>query len=147
MPVFKVRNMAPRSKASIAKPQVSLIIFGCPESKANSRKIVTFRGRPASIKSQKARNYEASAICQIPPSARVGFTSPVGVSMVIHYNRRDLDESLILDIMQKAGVFKNDRLVHAKEIVRGYNDPKKPRSIVTVWELPKITTATQEHRL
>ncbi len=35
-------------------------IEGEPASKANSRKIVTIKGRPVSIKSDKARNYTAA---------------------------------------------------------------------------------------
>ena len=41
-------------------------IYGEPASKANSRKLVTFGGRPRFIKSQKARDYVAEFEKQCP---------------------------------------------------------------------------------
>ena len=42
---------------NVEKFDCTFVIFGEPASKANSRKLVTLGGRPAFIKSQKARDY------------------------------------------------------------------------------------------
>lgn len=129
---------------------VCLVILGEPASKANSRKIVTFgRGenkRAASIKSDKARDYERDAIRQIPPAARVQFTVPVKVTMRIYYasERPDLDESVILDVLQnrykgkgedrqliQRGVYVNDRQVREKHVFWG-KDKNNPRAEIMV---------------
>jgi len=81
---------------------ICFTIVGEPASKANSRQIVTINGRPSSIKSKKARNYEAEALMQIPPAARVRLEGPVRVTLRIWYasERPDLDESVVLDVLQ-----------------------------------------------
>lgn len=106
-------------------------IIGEPASKANSRKIVLIRGRPASIKSDKARKYASEFIkqCQnIDPL----FEEDVKVEMLIYYasRRPDLDESLILDLMQGV-IYKNDRQVKQKNIYWGL-DRENPRTIIRV---------------
>lgn len=91
------------------------------------------KARPALIKSEKAREYEAAALLQIPPHAKVMFVGPVRVTMTIYYasERPDLDESVILDVLQakyskveagkerellRRGVYRNDRQVRSKRI-------------------------------
>lgn len=49
---------------------IKFTIFGEAASKANSRKIVTIAGRPASIKSNKALAFEKAALMQIPNDAK-----------------------------------------------------------------------------
>lgn len=130
---------------------VRFTLLGEPASKSNSRKIVKIAGRPASIKSDKARGFEASALKQIPPACRVQFASQVAVSMRIYYasERPDLDESLILDILQdrfvrvnglrvlvQKGVYKNDRLVREKHIYHGI-DKLNPRVEIDVYPITK----------
>ena len=108
-----------------------LQIFGEPASKANSRKIVLIKGRPASIKSDKARKYAAEFIKQCQPMENM-FEEDVKVEMLIHYasRRPDLDESLILDLMQGV-IYKNDRQVKQKNIYWGL-DRENPRTIIRV---------------
>ena len=109
-------------------------ILGEPASKANSRKIVLIKGRPASIKSDKARKYaklfqeQCSAIEKL-------FTGDVCVEMLIFYasRRPDLDESLILDLMQ-GKIYENDRQVKQKNIYWGL-DRENPRTIIRVSSL------------
>ena len=77
-----------------------LNILGEPCSKANSRRIVKFGNKIASIKSSKALAY-ADAFkrqCNVPASQK--FTDDVVVTIRIWYasRRPDLDESLILDL-------------------------------------------------
>lgn len=132
---------------------ISFTILGEPASKANSRKIVTFGKRAASIKSDKARSYEADALKQIPPAARQQLTGPLAVTMRIFYatQRPDLDESLILDILQdryktvkegdtktrtliQKGVYLNDRQVREKHIYHGI-DKANPRTEIDVYQV------------
>lgn len=127
---------------------IQFTIFGEAASKANSRKIVTIGGRPSSIKSAKARNYESDALKQIPPAARQRIEGPVRITMRIYYasERPDLDESLVLDILQdrfakdkttgqrvriQDGVYRNDRQVREKHVYRAI-DRVTPRVDIVV---------------
>lgn len=129
---------------------ITFTILGEPASKANSREIVQIAGRPSSIKSAKARNYERDALKQIPPSARVQMQGPVAVTIRVFYatERPDLDESVILDVLQdryksekvgngkvrvlvQKGVYLNDRQVREKHIYHAI-DRKNPRAEITV---------------
>jgi len=120
------------------KFDVTFQIIGEPASKANSRKIVKFGNRMASIKSDKARKYWASAEQQLPRGI-VPTKKDVCVEMVIYYSTRrpDLDESLILDIMQ-GYLYENDRQVKQKKIYWQL-DRVNPRSIIRVTELEELT--------
>ena len=133
---------------------IRLTILGEPASKANSREIVTIGGRPSSIKSKKAREYERAALPQIPPAARQRIEGPVCVTLRIFYasERPDLDESVVLDVMQdrwhkrecnpfdgkpeprallQAGVYRNDRQVREKHVYHAI-DRKNPRVEIEV---------------
>lgn len=106
-------------------------IMGEPASKANSRKAVVIGGRPAFIKSDKARKYVV-AFAQQCPRLDVPFACDVRVEMIIYYatRRPDLDESLILDCMQGA-VYLNDRQVKQKLIYWAL-DKENPRTTIKV---------------
>lgn len=130
--------------------KVQFTILGEAASKANSRKIATIAGKTRSIKSDKALGFEAMALRQIPPRARVRFSVPVRVTMRMFYasERPDLDESLVLDVLQdryitrftkradgtkdksrvllQAGVYQNDRLVREKHVYHAI-DKQNPR--------------------
>ena len=110
---------------------VTFTVYGEPASKANSRKMVLIKGRPALIKSQKARDY-VKTFEQQCPVLEVPTTEDVAVEMMIYYasRRPDLDESLILDCMQ-CRVYKNDRQVKQKFIYWGL-DKENPRSVIRV---------------
>ena len=110
---------------------ITFTVLGEPASKANSRKMVTIRGRPALIKSQKARDYVKQFELQCP-QLEVPTTEDVQVEMMIYYasRRPDLDESLILDCMQ-CRIYKNDRQVKQKFIYWGL-DRENPRTIIRV---------------
>jgi len=127
---------------------ISFTILGEPASKSNSRKIVSFGDRPSSIKSDKARNYEKTALYQIPMWARQRIDGPVRMTIRIFYatERPDLDESLILDILQdrykrdkktgvrtriQDGVYQNDRQVRERHVYHGI-DRQNPRTEITV---------------
>lgn len=110
---------------------VTFTVYGEPASKANSRKMVLIKGRPALIKSAKARAYVTTFESQCPV-LEVPTTEDVIVEMMIYYasRRPDLDESLILDCMQ-CRVYKNDRQVKQKFIYWGL-DKENPRSVIRV---------------
>jgi hypothetical protein len=110
---------------------VTFTVYGEPASKANSRKMVLIKGRPALIKSAKARGYVTIFESQCPVM-EVPTTDDVVVEMMIYYasRRPDLDESLILDCMQ-GRIYKNDRQVKQKFIYWGL-DKEDPRSIIRV---------------
>ena len=125
---------------------IAFTILGEPASKANSRKIVSFGGRPASIKSEKARNFEQSAILQIPNEAKQMLAGRLRATITIFYasERPDLDESVVLDVLQakfkgtgkdrvcvRRGVYLNDRQVREKHVIHGV-DRKNPRVEVEI---------------
>lgn len=139
--------------------KITLTILGEPASKANSRELVTMnrfspkQGKKipmaASIKSEKARNYEAAALLQIPPSCQVMLRGNVRVTMTIYYasERPDLDESVVLDVLQarykgvgeervliRNGVYRNDRQVREKHVFHAI-DTANPRAEIEVEEL------------
>lgn len=139
---------------------IEFVILGEPASKANSRKIVTIAGRPSSIKSDKAREYERNALKQIPPRYRIRYTGDVSVTLRIFYatERPDLDESVVLDVLQdryettklskterdagmkgervlvQRGVYVNDRQVREKHVYHGI-DKANPRTHVSILPL------------
>ena len=115
----------------MASNYCQFVIEGEPASKSNQRKIVSFGGRPALIKSDKARKYEKTFHSQCPKLDEM-LEGDLAVCMRIFYASRlpDLDESLILDLMQ-GFVYKNDRQVKHKNVFWGL-DKERPRSIIRV---------------
>jgi len=113
---------------------VTFTIQGEPASKANSRQLVTIKGRPAFIKSKKARDYEKRFKDQCMTLDPL-IEGDVQVELTIYYasRRPDLDESVILDCMQ-GFIYKNDRQVKLK-LVRWGLDKENPRSEITVQPL------------
>jgi Holliday junction resolvase RusA-like endonuclease len=106
-------------------------ILGQPYSKANARKLATVKGRMRFIKSDAALGYLKTFAMQCPTLDPM-FTGDVHVELEIFYasRRPDLDESLILDALQKR-VYLNDRQVR-KKTVTGWVDPDRPRVIIRV---------------
>ena len=106
-------------------------ILGEPASKANSRMLVTIKGRPAFIKSKKARDYVKDFEKQCPKLDPL-MEGDVSVTMTIYYRTRrpDLDEAVVLDCMQ-GYIYKNDRQVKEKHISHGL-DKTNPLCEITV---------------
>lgn len=96
------------------------------------------RGKPAFIKSAKALSYSDAFLMQCPKIDEP-FKSDVYVDMTIYYasRRPDLDETLVLDLMQKAGIYINDRQVKGRTTLWGL-DPENPRVEISVrdYEVP-----------
>jgi Holliday junction resolvase RusA-like endonuclease len=119
--------------------------MGEPASKANSRRIVSFGKRPASIKSPKALNYEKTALLQIPDYAKQMLEGDICLTVWIYYatRRPDLDESIIMDVLQakykkgvliRRGVYLNDRQIKEKHIYHGI-DKINPRAEIEITKL------------
>lgn len=117
---------------------VRFVIMGEPASKSNSRRLVTMRikgtnqTRPALIKSQKALDYAKAALKQIP-KLTAPMLGPVRVSARIFYatERPDLDASVILDVLQEAGIYANDRQVRELHLWHAI-DRGNPRAVIEV---------------
>ena len=113
---------------------IRFVIVGQPCSKSNSRRLVTHRatGRPMFIKSREALEYEKAALKQIPklPAPMLG---PVRVSIKIFYasERPDLDASIVLDVMQEAGIYRNDRQCREIHLYHAI-DRANPRAVIEV---------------
>jgi Holliday junction resolvase RusA-like endonuclease len=118
---------------------LSLTILGEPCSKANSRRLVLFGKRPASIKSDKALSYVDSFKLQGHSQSKYHsmFDCDVVVTIRIWYasRRPDLDESLILDCLQGIA-YENDRQVKEKHIYWMGVDKTNPRSEIEIKEKP-----------
>lgn len=113
---------------------MKITIFGEVASKANSRKTVVIKGRPASIKSSKARKFAADAEIQLA-RYKTPIIVPVKLYIRIFYmtERNDLDESLVLDVLQ-GHCYLNDRQVRERHVYHGI-DAKNPRVEIIVEEL------------
>ena len=111
-----------------------IVVYGEPASKANSRQLVTIKGRPAFIKSKKARDYVKAFDGQCPALDPL-IEADVSVTMTVSYKTRrpDLDESVVLDCMQNK-IYKNDRQVKEKHIYWGL-DKENPRCEIEVAEI------------
>jgi len=110
------------------------IVQGEPASKANSRQIVTIRGKPAVIKSAKARRYVTDFQIQCPRLDPL-LEGDLVVSIKVFYasRRPDLDVSLILDAMENF-IYLNDRQVKEQHLYWAL-DKKSPRAEIQVREL------------
>ena len=112
-------------------PIVSFIVCGEPASKANSRKLVHLNGRPAFIKSAKARSYVKDFQWQCPKLDPL-LSGDLAVHLRIFYasRRPDLDESVILDAMQGL-IYENDRQVKEKHVYHAL-DKANPRAEIVI---------------
>ena len=115
--------------------EITFTVYGEPASKANSRRLVRFGSRVASIKSAKALGYVDAFQLQCPRLKTV-ITTPVAVFIEIFYSSRrpDLDDSLILDAMQ-GRVIKNDRQIQERHILWNL-DRANPRAVIRVVPIP-----------
>lgn len=114
--------------------QVEFVVYGEPASKSNSRQLVHLNGKPAFIKSSKARAYERDFQLQCKRLDEL-LQGDLVVHIKIYYasRRPDLDESVILDCMQ-GFVYENDRQVKEKHIYHAL-DKVNPRAEIRVEKL------------
>ncbi len=125
---------------------IHLIIHGEPASKANSRKIVRFGNRLASIKSSKARLYAAAFEAQVQAICPM-LEGELRMDAWVWYRtqRPDLDESLILDLLQ-GKVYLNDRQVRERHVHHGI-DKLNPRIEVFIMQRDPLASAAELERL
>ncbi len=117
---------------------VRLILHGEPASKANSRRLVTIRGKARLIKSQKALDYVAAIKATYPPLTPLLEGDLRMVADVYYASRRpDLDVSLILDALQDI-VYRNDRQVREMHLYH-HLDRENPRAEITLEEMRNDT--------
>jgi len=116
---------------------LSFEIKGQPYSKANSRKLVSIKGKPRFIKSAPARRYVVDFQSQCPQLNEL-LEGDLEVEICIFYESRrpDLDPSLILDCMENR-IYKNDRQVKRQILYWGL-DKENPRSEIRVTEIEII---------
>ena len=139
-------NPKQNNSATYTKMQpLSLIIFGEPASKANSRRLVRYGGVSRLIKSQKALDY-SDAFKQALAPLPVLYMGDLRVTMYIYYasRRPDLDESLILDLLQGL-VYENDRQVKERHIYWGL-DPEQPRAEIMVEQMDEVAPKKKPRR-
>lgn len=112
---------------------VSYTILGEPASKANSRKLVRFGNRPASIRSDKARAYADAVAMQVPILDPL-MEGELRVECTIYYasQRPDLDPSIIWDALQ-GRVYSNDRQLREQHLFHEI-DRHRPRAEITITE-------------
>lgn len=107
-------------------------------SKSNSRRIVKMGKFTRVIKSQKALDYEYTSNLQIKSQLGVHrtFMGPICAEFHVYYasRRPDLDISLLQDVLEHAGVYKNDRQIVEIHSFK-YLDTKNPRVIARISEL------------
>ena len=116
---------------------LSLIIFGEPASKANSRRVVRFGGMSRLIKSKKALSYVDVFLQQCPVFPTL-LTGDLRITLHIYYasRRPDLDESLILDLLQ-GRAYVNDRQVKERHCYWGL-DPEHTRTEMVIEQIAEV---------
>lgn len=106
--------------------------MGQAASKANSRRKASWGGV---IKSERAQAFEEACLWQLK-KLKAPIQGDVRLVCRIFYasRRPDLDESLVKDALQKAGVLVNDRQIK-KHVTEWALDPAKPRVelALTTW--------------
>jgi len=116
--------------------RITLTILGQRQSMKNSRRIVYVNGSPRIIAKKEAVQWEIDALKQIPADHRAFLLGPIRLTCVVYYRTRhsDLDIAAVMDMLQHAQVYKDDRQVH--EIIATKKlDPVNPRVELIVEEL------------
>ena len=114
-------------------PLFTAEVLGNLPSMKNQRRIITNRrtGKPMSIKSESAMEYEASFLAQIARNRTklpLDSTIPLSLKARVWYKsrRNDLDIEFLKDLLQKSGVVENDRQFVHQEAWKGL-DRENPR--------------------
>lgn len=119
---------------------MNFTILGEPCSKANSRIMIVNKGKRRCIKNANAQAYVESFLWQMRNHTKnmklVQFKGNVMFDCNIYYAsyRKDLDESLIMDCLQKSGILQNDRQIKEKHIYHRI-DKKNPRAEIGLYKL------------
>lgn len=115
-------------------------VKGEPASKSNSRRLIRVKGKTRVIKSEKALRYKEEFLSQVK-ALEDPIEGDVELGVVVWYatRRPDLDVSLIMDLLQDAGVIKNDRQI---KIIRAYHqlDRENPRAVIGLRKISEDST-------
>ena len=118
--------------------KVKLKVSGQLFSKSNSRVFSQRGGRPILFKRKEVLEYVEGALWELKPQLRghKTYTKPVYLNVDVYYRskRSDLDISLLMDILEKAGVYENDRQVYEIKCKKFF-DKENPRCVIEVGEL------------
>jgi Holliday junction resolvase RusA-like endonuclease len=115
-------------------------LWGHLPTKANSRRIVTNKktGKPFSIKSEDANTWTTDCIlaCREIMQGKTPLVGQLAMRVHVYYrsNRSDLSVELLMDGLQKGGIYLNDRQIIYQELFKQI-DPENPRTEIAVWEL------------
>ena len=119
---------------------IEFVINGEPRSKANNRILLWKQKRI--IKNKKAQDYMNNFILQgaiirnkYKDTVQFPIESVTVLTAWLYYasHRPDLDESLVMDGLEKAGIIKNDRQIREKHIYWKL-DKENPRAkILLQW--------------
>jgi len=126
-----------KNSNSVKNNSWSGVVLGEPASKANSRRLVSFGGKPRFIKSSKALSYSEAFKMQVPVLPEL-LDEDLFFSAKIYYasRRPDLDESLILDLLQER-IYINDRQVKCRFVLHGI-DKDNPRAEIFICSLEEF---------
>ena len=123
-------------------PALSFTLHGQLYSKSNNRQL-TKNVKSRNIKSTGARECTKFYLQQLKKiwKGKETLVGSIILTVDIYYpdNRSDLDESLLMDILQKAGVIKNDRQIKEKHIYHEI-DKRNPRCEIIIGERQKSKT-------
>jgi len=113
---------------------IKFTVYGEPVSMKNSRKIVKFGNRPALIKSDEARAYEADVLKQVRPLP-VLLAEELAVIAHVYYRtrRKDLDIELLFDCLQ-GRIYQNDKQIKEKHLF-WHLDKENPRVEIEIKEV------------
>lgn len=116
--------------------RLTLTIQGNLASLKNSRRLVYVNGKPKFIPKPEAVYWEKLAQIQIPKDHRIKMTGPIRLTCNVWYQSRrsDLDIALVMDVLQRAEVYLNDRQV-VEIIATKKVSPENPRVDLIVEEL------------
>tara|TARA_R110002020_G_scaffold144244_5_gene317161 strand:- start:477 stop:920 length:444 start_codon:yes stop_codon:yes gene_type:complete len=116
------------------KRSVKKIIYGIAQSKSNSRRLVTFGGKPRFIKSKSALEFEKGVKAQVLPLDDM-LEGDLSFHADIYYptRRQDLDPSILLDALQGL-LYENDRQFKQISSCR-FLDKQNPRAEVWIKEI------------
>ena len=114
--------------------EISFTVYGEPASKANSRRLITRKGKPAFIKSAKALRYVTDFQKQCPKLQHL-LEGDLSITIHVWYasRRPDLDVSIILDALQNL-VYFNDRQCREQHLF-WHLDRKNPRAEIVIRQI------------
>lgn len=129
---------------------IAYTIQGIPRTKKNSQRIIVIGGKRAVLQSRQYLCWEAPAVFQLQ-AQRHGLTwkCPVNMRAIVYRDRAvgDLLNYLaaISDVLEKAGVVANDRLIVSLDGSRMLVDRQRPRVEIELTEAADTIATIAPH--